>query len=197
MAKHYSLIGDAWIREAEEASRLLEDLEIRVKNNNPEERFRLIACSKLLELGVKLDRLESLLHNPPSRPILTDQDLDFRWKMLSDIKQRTNAAALSLRASPSTNRLGGLPTANTKETIRTMDCQEAHDQDHAKVPISEEALGLQKPLISTSATQSQLQIKLSGSSASTNWLCKVCLVIFVILGAVILLFVLVIICSVT
>ncbi|KAA8544963.1 hypothetical protein F0562_019642 [Nyssa sinensis] len=198
MAKQ-SLIVDAWIREAEEASRLLEDLETRVKNKKHvhEERFRLLACSKLSEIGVKLDRLESLLLNPPSKPVLTDRDLDFRWKMIADIKQRTSAVAVTLLASTYTNRAGRLPSANMKETIRNIDCQLAHDQDHTKVPISEEALGLQKPLISTSAAQSQLQIKLSGSPTSTNWLCKASHVIFVIVGAVILLFVLVIIYSVT
>lgn len=66
-----SLVKDAWIREAEEASSLVEDLEAKTKNKHPDQlSLREIARSKLLELGVKLDRLESLLHNPPSKPIL-------------------------------------------------------------------------------------------------------------------------------
>ncbi|ONI04802.1 hypothetical protein PRUPE_6G340300 [Prunus persica] len=91
-----SLVKDAWIIEAEEASSLVEDLEAKTKNKYPGQlSLREIARSKLLELGVKLDRLESLLHNPPSKPILTKEDVDFRWKMLSDIQLRTRTLALS------------------------------------------------------------------------------------------------------
>ncbi|KAH8491077.1 hypothetical protein H0E87_023276, partial [Populus deltoides] len=63
---------DAWIREAQEATKLVEDIESRIKNKDlaEENRFRDIAQSKLIEAGVKLDRLESLLHNPPSKPAL-------------------------------------------------------------------------------------------------------------------------------
>lgn len=74
MSKNLAI--DAWIREAQEALKLVEDIETRVKNNNlkqEENQLRLrddIARSKLFEVGVKLDRLESLLHNPPSKPIL-------------------------------------------------------------------------------------------------------------------------------
>ncbi|BBH06684.1 hypothetical protein Prudu_018406 [Prunus dulcis] len=68
-----SLVKDAWIIEAEEASSLVEDLEAKTKNKYPDQlSLREIARSKLLELGVKLDRLESLLHNPPSKPILSE-----------------------------------------------------------------------------------------------------------------------------
>lgn len=62
---------DAWLREAEEASQWLGDLETRLNYKNS---FSVnvvgSARSKLLELGVKLDRLESLLRNPPTKPIL-------------------------------------------------------------------------------------------------------------------------------
>ena len=70
MANH-NLVIDAWIKEAEEALKLVEGLENTIKNRNPEHfSLRSTANSKLLELGVKLDRLESLLHNPPSKPNL-------------------------------------------------------------------------------------------------------------------------------
>ena len=70
MANH-NLVIDAWIKEAEEALKLVEGLENTIKNRNPEHfSLRSTAKSKLLELGVKLDRLESLLHNPPSKPNL-------------------------------------------------------------------------------------------------------------------------------
>lgn len=79
MAKQY-LVIDAWIREAQEAAKLVEEIDARVQNKNLEKsqeqqllQQRLgdeIARSKLLEVGIKIDRLESLLHNPPSKPIL-------------------------------------------------------------------------------------------------------------------------------
>ena len=67
-----SLTMDAWMREAQEATELVEDVESRIKNRDlaGENRLRDFARSKLIEAGVKLDRLESLLHNPPSKPAL-------------------------------------------------------------------------------------------------------------------------------
>ena len=64
-----SLFVDSWIREAQEASRLVENLETKIENN-PRKALGATARSNLFELGIKLDRLESLLHNPPSKPIL-------------------------------------------------------------------------------------------------------------------------------
>ncbi|XP_059598598.1 uncharacterized protein LOC104881413 isoform X6 [Vitis vinifera] len=65
-----SLFINAWIREAQEASRLVENLEIKIENN-PQQALGDTARSNLFDLGIKLDRLESLLHNPPSKPILS------------------------------------------------------------------------------------------------------------------------------
>lgn len=67
MTQH-TLAIDAWIREAQEALKLVEDIESRIKNKDLAHELRL--RDKLLEVGVKLDRLESLLHNPPLKPIL-------------------------------------------------------------------------------------------------------------------------------
>ncbi|KAL9356269.1 hypothetical protein Peur_049522 [Populus x canadensis] len=66
--------------------------------------LRDIAQSKLREAGVKLDCLGSFLHNPPSKPNLSKEDSDFRWKKLSDLRLRTRALALNLYASTSTRR---------------------------------------------------------------------------------------------
>ncbi|XP_050274983.1 uncharacterized protein LOC126717356 isoform X3 [Quercus robur] len=155
MANH-NLVIDAWIKEAEEALKLVEGLENTIKNRNPEH-FSLIsnANSKLLELGVKLDRLESLLHNPPSKPNFnlflqciyrTDEELKFRWKMLSDIQLRTREVALSLYAFPSPNRSGGLPAADAdaKENSTAI---KSCCQDQMKVSSSEEDSELLEPLV--------------------------------------------------
>ncbi|KAK7337892.1 hypothetical protein VNO77_18482 [Canavalia gladiata] len=97
---------DAWLREAEEASQWVEEMENIMNHNNLNFSVSIVhsSRSKLLELGVKLDRLESLLRNPPPKPILTDEDLDFRWKMFSDIQLRTRTLARSLYALPLPNR---------------------------------------------------------------------------------------------
>ncbi|XP_065618033.1 uncharacterized protein LOC112024757 isoform X3 [Quercus suber] len=155
MANH-NLVIDAWIKEAEEALKLVEGLENTIKNRNPDHfSLRSTAKSKLLELGVKLDRLESLLHNPPSKPNFnlflqciyrTDEELKFRWKMLSDIQLRTREVALSLYAFPSPNRSGGLPAADAdaKENSTAI---KSCCQDQMKVSSSEEDSELLEPLV--------------------------------------------------
>ncbi|XWS58314.1 hypothetical protein CRYUN_Cryun08bG0023400 [Craigia yunnanensis] len=132
LAKMYkqALMGDAWIREAQEASKLVEDIETRVNNKNPTLKHQenglvdITARSKLLEAGIKLDRLESLLRNPPSKPILTNEDLNYRWKMLSDMQLRTKALALSLYALPTSSRPGYLTPGNAKATDTTVNDHE-------------------------------------------------------------------------
>ncbi|TKY61405.1 hypothetical protein E2542_SST11256 [Spatholobus suberectus] len=127
---------DAWLREAEEASQWVEDLENRLNHNYPNLSVTLIhsARSKLLELGVKLDRLESLLRNPPTKPILTQEDLDFRWKMFSDIQLGTRTLAGSLYALPCPNRPGNVPDTGSKEYNVSTDY---YDQDLLKTTSSQ------------------------------------------------------------
>jgi len=62
----------AWMREAQEATKLVENIDSRIKNKDLAEEIMLrdIAQSKLREAGVKLDCLGSFLHNPPSKPNL-------------------------------------------------------------------------------------------------------------------------------
>ncbi|XP_057963495.1 uncharacterized protein LOC131154597 [Malania oleifera] len=194
MRKQFSLTVDAWIREAEEAGKLVEDLEARIKNNNPEEaRLRDSARSKLSELAVKLDRLESLLHNPPSKPLLTDQDLDFRWKMLSDMQLRTKAVALSVFTFSSMSRPASFPTEDTKEKSKAVN---SSNQDHLKTTSFKGDPELLEPLVLDNSTQSQVQLKLSSSFMPKSCLLTTCWVILLTLGAAALLVLLVIVCAV-
>ncbi|EOY11127.1 Syntaxin of plants 52, putative isoform 2 [Theobroma cacao] len=195
-----ALMGDAWIREAQEASKLVEDIETRVKNKNPSlkhQENRLVditARSKLLEAGIKLDRLESLLRNPPSKPILTNEDLDYRWKMLSELQLRTKALALSLYALPTSSRPGCLTPENA-EAINTnvSDCE----QDQTKSSSSRDDPELLRPLISNDVTlQSQVQMKQCGTSTSLSLLQKVFWIFGAVLGSAALIFILVLICAV-
>ncbi|KAI5566648.1 hypothetical protein BDE02_13G034700 [Populus trichocarpa] len=133
MNHEYCLVMDAWIREAQEATKLVEDIESRIKNKDlaEENRLRDIAQSKLIEAGVKLDRLESLLHNPPSKPALTKEDSEFRWKLLSDLQLRTRTLALCLYTS--TKRAGGFLVSTTTGTSRTTN---SLDQDQKRKLLS-------------------------------------------------------------
>ncbi|KAF2298496.1 hypothetical protein GH714_023811 [Hevea brasiliensis] len=147
-----SLFVDAWMREAQEVSRLVEDIESRIKNGH---RLGDNAQSKLLEVGVKLDRLESLLHNPPSKPILTKEETKFRWEMLSDLRLRTRVLAFSLYTSPSTKSVGGSAVANAQGTNNPT---KSDSQDHIKPSISKDDPEMLKPLISKDASQSRVQV---------------------------------------
>ncbi|XP_021283300.1 uncharacterized protein LOC110415866 isoform X2 [Herrania umbratica] len=195
-----ALMGDAWIREAQEASKLVEDIETRVKNKNPSlkhQENRLVditARSKLLEAGIKLDRLESLLRNPPSKPILTNEDLDYRWNMLSEMQLRTKALALSLYALPTSSRPGCLTPGNAKAiNTNVNDCE----QDQTKTSLSKDDPELLRPLISNDVTmQSQLQMKQCGTSTSFSLLQKVFWIFGAVLGSAALIFILVLICAV-
>ncbi|KAH7571933.1 hypothetical protein JRO89_XS04G0168800 [Xanthoceras sorbifolium] len=169
-----NIVIDAWMREAQEAVKLVEDIETRVKisKNNiiitieeqrqqQQQRFGDdVARSKLLEVGVKLDRLESLLHNPPTKPILTNDDLEHRWTLLSDTKLRMKALALTLYAMPSSpNRTGDSAVADTKETNRTAN---SYDNDQIKASFAKDEPELVKPLVSDNTTQSHMQFVLEG-----------------------------------
>ncbi|KAJ6974641.1 hypothetical protein NC653_030689 [Populus alba x Populus x berolinensis] len=139
------LVMDAWIREAQEATKLVEDIESRIRNKDlaEENRLRDIAQSKLIEAGVKLDRLESLLHNPPSKPALTREDSEFRWKMLSDLQLRTRA--LALRLYTSTKRAGGFLASTTTGTSRatnSLDQGNALKFNHLPVTQNSDIVGI-------------------------------------------------------
>ncbi|KAF8017982.1 hypothetical protein BT93_H3012 [Corymbia citriodora subsp. variegata] len=179
MVKQF-MVMDAWMREAEEASGLLEELENKVKNQNPQELCRLsnTTKSKLLELGTKLDRLESLLHNPPSKPILTDEDLGWRWKMLLDIQLRTREVAVSLLMPASPNRPGDLYTADSKETIQSTSL---YNQDEMAASFLKDDPEMLKHLLD--------------SYTGKSWLRKTCWIMCSILGAAALLFTLFVICA--
>ncbi|MBA0853809.1 hypothetical protein Goshw_022175 [Gossypium schwendimanii] len=157
-----ALMADAWIREAEEASKLVEDIENRVNNKNPSLQHHgncvidIAARSKLLDVGIKIDRLESLLRNPPSKPILTNEDIDYRWKMLSDMQLRTKALALRLYALPTSSRPGNSTHGNHDDMNKIIT---DYIQDRTKSFSSEEDRELFRPLIANDVSMtSQVQV---------------------------------------
>ncbi|ESR46268.1 hypothetical protein CICLE_v10002536mg [Citrus x clementina] len=199
MANKQYLVVDAWLREAQEAEKLVEEIDGRVKNKSQEQQQQslsddIIARSKLLEVGVKLDRLESLLRNPPSKPIFnlvlqciyrTNEDLESRWKMLSDIQLRMKALAVRLYAMPypMPRRQGGLPAADTRETDINAD---SYDQGQIRASFAKDESELLQPLVAIRRS----------SFISMTLLWKICWTIGIILGAAAFLFILFILCAV-
>ncbi|KAK7284268.1 hypothetical protein RJT34_19012 [Clitoria ternatea] len=176
---------DAWLREAEEASRWVEDLENRISHKNFNFSVTNSARSKLLDLGVKLDRLESLLRNPPTKPILSNEDLDFRWKLFSDIQLRTRTLARSLYALPCPTRPRNVSDAGSIEYNVSNDYND--DQDLLKRMYSQGQSELAKqPLLSDDENRTQIQ-PYSFMSGISLW--KACTFLF-FLGLVALLVIL-------
>ncbi|XP_042486667.1 uncharacterized protein LOC122066906 isoform X2 [Macadamia integrifolia] len=189
-----ALLGDAWIREAQEASRLIEEMESRIKDQNPGKSVRDSARRKLLELGPKLDRLESLLHNPPAKPILTDQDLDMRQNMLSDLQLRTREIALSLYRLKVPISPGSLPAKAIEEPSKMIS---SNGQDDTKSTFcTQEHELLVSVLQKDDATRSQLQRRQTVSLGWKRWIWNVCWIIFLVLAAAALVLVLVLVCAV-
>ncbi|KAB2018793.1 hypothetical protein E1A91_D08G257200v1 [Gossypium mustelinum] len=195
-----ALMADAWIREAEEALKLVEDIENRVNNKNPSLQHHgncvidIAARSKLLDVGIKIDRLESLLRNPPSKPILTNEDIDYRWKMLSDMQLRTKALALRLYALPTSSRPGNSTHGNHNDMNKIIT---DYIQDRTKSFSSEEDRELFRPLIANDVSMtSQVQTKQGSTSTPLSFLQKICWFFGAILGLAALTFILILICAV-
>ncbi|KAK4282875.1 hypothetical protein QN277_014200 [Acacia crassicarpa] len=186
------LMIDAWIREAQEASLLLEDLESRIEHK------RLIhsasvhsARSKLLDLGAKLDRLESLLRNLPAKPILTDEDVEYRWKMLKDMQLRTKSLISSISAVPSPNWSKDVPGAESEECNVSPDC---YDQDETKTSYPKDNTELLKALVpADAASRSEGQVISSSMPMSLTW--KACSTILLFLALAALAFFLALLCT--
>jgi hypothetical protein len=76
--QHPKVIFDAWMREAGEAKQLVDEIESHIRERdsvmaagaNPSHHVLTAARRKLMVVGTKLDRLESLIQNPPAKPIL-------------------------------------------------------------------------------------------------------------------------------
>ncbi|PPD68354.1 hypothetical protein GOBAR_DD34764 [Gossypium barbadense] len=188
-----ALMADAWIREAEEALKLVEDIENRVNNKNPSLQHHgncvidIAARSKLLDVGIKIDRLESLLRNPPSKPILTNEDIDYRWKMLSDMQLRTKALALRLYALPTSSRPGNSTHGNHNDMNKIIT-----DYIQGRTDLDSECSEWANDVSMTS----QVQTKQGSTSTPLSFLQKICWFFGAILGLAALTFILILICAV-
>ncbi|GLJ05354.1 hypothetical protein SUGI_0016720 [Cryptomeria japonica] len=67
------VIFDSWMWEAGEASKLADEIDcMMAMAAGADTSYHVLteARRKLMVVGTQLDRLESLVHNPPSKPIL-------------------------------------------------------------------------------------------------------------------------------
>ncbi|OAE21983.1 hypothetical protein AXG93_4382s1140 [Marchantia polymorpha subsp. ruderalis] len=122
--------SDSWLKEFEEAMRLADDILARINERNMmlasgNDPTRLVSATrrKITMLGTKLDRLESLLQNPPIKPSISEKEMYRRQDMLLGIRFRTKQMAAALSTSQPSNRATLMGTdsrsAPPEETSRT------------------------------------------------------------------------------
>ncbi|KAJ7187533.1 hypothetical protein O6H91_Y535500 [Diphasiastrum complanatum] len=103
--------SDSWMKECEEAMRLADDVSALVTHRvsmllsglDPSRLLPTIR-QKLTMLVTKLDRLESLLRNPPVNVNLSDKELLRREDLLLQIRTKTKEIAGSLRVPQASKR---------------------------------------------------------------------------------------------
>jgi SYP5 family syntaxin len=118
---------DSWLKEFQEALQLADDIEAGVQERNKlpahsSEGTRIVSASrrKLTRFNTKLDRLESLLQNPPLRTSLNEKELYRRQDMLLTIRFKSKQMAASVSSSQAANRAnlleGGITPVETNRT---------------------------------------------------------------------------------
>ncbi|KAH9327038.1 hypothetical protein KI387_007216 [Taxus chinensis] len=192
------LIFDAWMQEAVEAKQLADEIESRIRDRDSalaagtdrSQHVVTAARRKLLLLGTKLDRLESLIDNPPTKPILSERDLHSRKDMILDMRQQLKQLALSLRTlqsskktnlqdananlqldtekaiSPKNNGVNYFEDQNVQDKELESSKTTETDKKHTAIPVEEEN-NLQSPLLDSvdkdgNANQSSPQITMNG-----------------------------------
>ncbi|KAK2637766.1 hypothetical protein Ddye_025561 [Dipteronia dyeriana] len=95
----------------------------------------------------------------------TNDDIEHRWKMLSDTKLRTKALALSLYAMPFPNRTGGLAVADMKETSSRTASSYDHDQIKPRlVKMNQSCSNLLNQIMQPKAIHNLVHVKMCKSS---------------------------------
>ncbi|KAH7281961.1 hypothetical protein KP509_35G005200 [Ceratopteris richardii] len=99
-------LSDTWLKEFEEASKLADDIAGRLRErenivSSGGDPSQLITSTrrKITALGTCLDRLESLLQNPPEKPVLNEVEVYRRHEMLLGLRYRTKQMAASVSTS--------------------------------------------------------------------------------------------------
>ncbi|KAH7415146.1 hypothetical protein KP509_14G030000 [Ceratopteris richardii] len=121
-------LSDTWLKEFEEAAKLADDITGRLREreiiqSTGGDPSHLIVSTrrKITVLGTCLDRLESLLQNPPEKPILSKEEIHRRQDMLLGIRLRTKQMAASFSTSPSNRAaLSGLAETTMKKRAESV-----------------------------------------------------------------------------
>lgn len=155
MASQHIVVFDAWIREVEEAMQLAEDIESRIRERDSlqavggDPNYVLVgARRKLMLLATKLDRLESLLHNPPAKPVLSEKDLHSRKDMILDMQQRTKQMAISLSTSQS-------PQKTDVQDVQLLDKDKTTKPNNCGISYLEGQIVKEKELLFSKVTETE------------------------------------------
>lgn len=155
MASQHIVVFDAWIREVEEAMQLAEDIESRIRERDSlqavggDPNYVLVgARRKLMLLATKLDRLESLLHNPPAKPVLSEKDLHSRKDMILDMQQRTKQMAISLSTSQS-------PQKTDVQDVQLLDREKTTKPNNCGISYLEGQIVKDKELLFSKVTETE------------------------------------------
>lgn len=155
MASQHIVVFDAWIREVEEAMQLAEDIESRIRERDSlqavggDPNYVLVgARRKLMLLATKLDRLESLLHNPPAKPVLSEKDLHSRKDMILDMQQRTKQMAISLSTSQS-------PQKTDVQDVQLLDREKTTKPNNCGISYLEGQIVKEKELLFSKVTETE------------------------------------------
>ncbi|KAJ0975699.1 hypothetical protein J5N97_017664 [Dioscorea zingiberensis] len=97
---------DSWMKEFNEASKLADDVSSMISErtslppSGPEtQRHTSTIRRKITILGTRLDTLESLLANLPTKRVITEKELQKRESMLSTLRSKTKQMASTLNMS--------------------------------------------------------------------------------------------------
>lgn len=159
MASQQIVVFDAWIHEVEEAMQLAEDIESRIRERDSlqavggDPNYVLAgARRKLMLLATKLDRLESLLHNPPVKPVLSERDLHSRKDMILDMQQRTKQMTISLSTSQSPKKTD---VQDGKANLQLLDKEKATNPNNCGINYLEGQIVKDKELLSYKVTETE------------------------------------------
>lgn len=197
-------LSDTWLKEFEEASKLSEDINGRLREREiivslGGDPSHLIATTrrKITILGTCSDRLESLLQNPPEKPRLTDEEVYRRQDMLLGLRFKTKQMASSFSTSPSNRYMPNLGETTTKDTVDSAKAAETESNvmllppNHAK-PTQQHSVGVvEEPSLHTRLLMNEReepnpQTKGTEDAQSKKG-CNVQLTCLVILGILVLL----------
>ncbi|XP_057812599.1 uncharacterized protein LOC131026687 isoform X2 [Cryptomeria japonica] len=184
--QHPIIIFDAWMREAGEAKQLVDEIESHIRERDsvmaagadPSYHVLTAARRKLMVVGTKLDRLESLIHNPPTKPILSS---------VQDAKANLQLEKEKVTC-PNNSNLSYFQGQNVKDKEPL--CSET-DKKHMVISVEEES-NLQIPLLesvdkdgnSNQSSQGVHKSFLLGSRCSEK--CQLMINLFLLIVAIVI-----------